>query len=465
MAAEVTGAGSGHPVFAGLALIEQGLDQVQESSTWSLDDRQVTALIVQLTRLGARTEAARGAALRESICREVPDARGEQGARTVNLLKARCRVSARRAGADVKNAKLTCLGAGTFRELGAALAEGAVSREHVDVARSALNRLPGRLVRERRDEVDALLTEHARQFDPGTAESLSRHLLSVVAPDKADRYDENALDRRHLSVVTDQTGMVLINGQLDQAGGLTVATVLDHYVEKDRAAATETSTGADPAADVRTRGQRRADALLQMARAAAEHDSLGTAARAVPRVVVVTTPEQLAGTPGAGAACTTDGDLVDRGALTRIACDAVIDRVVLDTAGRVLAMDTIGRLATAAQQTALAARDRGCVWPGCTTPPSLCEAHHVVWWSRGGPTTIDNLALLCHRHHTQIHAQPEHNQDAWVMVMRAGIPWFRPPERLDPDRRLRRNTFHRTVAATRATGLRWRTPPVGSDDP
>ena len=66
--------------------------------------------------------------------------------------------------------------------------------------------------------------------------------------------------------------MVLLSGQLDQVGGLTVATVLDHFVEKDRAAATETSTGADPAADVRTRGQRRADALVQMARAAAEHD-------------------------------------------------------------------------------------------------------------------------------------------------------------------------------------------------
>ena len=147
-----------------------------------------------------------------------------------------------------------------------------------------------RVVRERRDEVDHLLTEHARGFDPAGADYLARHLLSVLTPDRADRYDENALDRRHLGIATDQTGMVLISGQLDQAGGLTVATVLDHFVEKDRAAATETSSGADPAADVRTRGQRRADALVQMARAAAEHDGLGTAARAVPRVVVVHHP-------------------------------------------------------------------------------------------------------------------------------------------------------------------------------
>ena len=151
-------------------------------------------------RWAAGSEAFRGGLLRESVSREIPDARGEQGARTVNLLKARCRVSARRASADVENAKLTCPDTGALRELGAALAAGAVSREHLDVARSALKRLPGRVVRERRGEVDHLLTEHARTFDPGGADHLARHLLSVVAPDRADRYDENALDRRHLSV-------------------------------------------------------------------------------------------------------------------------------------------------------------------------------------------------------------------------------------------------------------------------
>ncbi len=88
----------------------------------------------------------------------------------------------------------------------------------------------------------------------------------------------------------------------------------------------------------------------------------------------------------------------------------------------------------------------------------------MIWWSRGGPTTLDNLALLCHRHHSQIHAQPDTDEDAWKLVMRDGVPWLRPPERLDPDRRLRRNTFHQTVRATRATGLRWRTSLPPPDD-
>ena len=126
-------------------------------------------------------------------------------------------------------------------------------------------------------------------------------------------------------------------------------------------------------------------------------------------------------------------------------------------------MTSLGRLATPGQRTALAARDQGCTWPGCTAPPALCEAHHVLWWSRGGPTTIDNLALLCTRHHTTVHAQPDdppgEPSRGWQMLMRDGRPVFRPPEHHGhPPGTLLRNTFHDTVQATRATGRRWRTP-------
>ena len=219
MAAEAVDAGSGHPVLAALAQLDEVVEAALAEPTWSMSAVELGQALVATASFGGRFEALRGALLRESVSRETPDARGEQGARTVNLLKARCRVSPRRAGADVRNAKLTCPDTGTLRGLGAALAAGEVSREHVDVGRSALNRLPCRLVRERRGEVDGLLTEHARRFDPGTAEVLSRHLLSVVAPDRSDRYDENALDRRHLTLVTDQTGMVLVSGQLDPVTG------------------------------------------------------------------------------------------------------------------------------------------------------------------------------------------------------------------------------------------------------
>lgn len=44
-----------------------------------------------------------------------------------------------------------------------------------------------------------------------------------------------------------------------------------------------------------------------------------------------------------------------------------------------------------------------CSIPGCTTPSRWCDAHHIEHWAHGGKTSMDNLALLCRRHHTMLH--------------------------------------------------------------
>jgi hypothetical protein len=121
----------------------------------------------------------------------------------------------------------------------------------------------------------------------------------------------------------------------------------------------------------------------------------------------------------------------------------VLQRVVLDANGAIVEMRTPQRLANRAQRRALAARDRGCAFPGCGAPPSACEAHHVVWWTRGGETILTNLVLLCPRHHTEIHAGD------WVVAIRDGTPWFTPPRWLDPDQRPIRNTVHAAVSEIR----------------
>ena len=61
------------------------------------------------------------------------------------------------------------------------------------------------------------------------------------------------------------------------------------------------------------------------------------------------------------------------------------------------------RVVQPAQRTALAVRDGGCVFPGCDRPLAWCEAHHLVHWLHGGPTDLDNLALLCRAHHQAVH--------------------------------------------------------------
>ena len=44
-------------------------------------------------------------------------------------------------------------------------------------------------------------------------------------------------------------------------------------------------------------------------------------------------------------------------------------------------------------------RDQHCQFPGCYQPPSRCDAHHLIHWSQGGPTSLGNLRLLCKFHH------------------------------------------------------------------
>ena len=62
------------------------------------------------------------------------------------------------------------------------------------------------------------------------------------------------------------------------------------------------------------------------------------------------------------------------------------------------------RLASPAQRTALAFRDRHCTHPGCDRPVSWSlHAHHRVPFSKGGPTVLKNLTLLCTQHHTLAH--------------------------------------------------------------
>lgn len=49
---------------------------------------------------------------------------------------------------------------------------------------------------------------------------------------------------------------------------------------------------------------------------------------------------------------------------------------------------------------AVAARHpAGCAFPGCDQPPAVCQVHHIIPRSRGGPTALRNLLPACAFHH------------------------------------------------------------------
>ncbi|WP_344646564.1 HNH endonuclease signature motif containing protein, partial [Winogradskya consettensis] len=97
------------------------------------------------------------------------------------------------------------------------------------------------------------------------------------------------------------------------------------------------------------------------------------------------------------------------------------------------------RHATGAIRRALHIRDKGCTFPGCDRPPRWTDAHHLTHWADGGPTNLDNLALLCREHHRLIHDPTT----GWhIQLGPDRRPDFIPPPDIDPTRQPQRNLYH-----------------------
>jgi hypothetical protein len=93
-------------------------------------------------------------------------------------------------------------------------------------------------------------------------------------------------------------------------------------------------------------------------------------------------------------------------AVRRLCCDTDLIPVVLGTHSEVLDVGRHQRLVTAAIWKALVVRDRHCRFPHCTRPPLMTHAHHLQHWIDGGPTSLNNLILLCGHHHRLVHTGP-----------------------------------------------------------
>ncbi|WP_427385063.1 DUF222 domain-containing protein [Janibacter sp. G56] len=182
--------------------------------------------------------------------------------------------------------------------------------------------------------------------------------------------------------------------------------------------------GPDGERDPRTAPQRRADALMETVRRGVQAPGPGRPGSARSQIVVTIPLATLAGEL-AGAGLTDTGDVLPPDVIRRMACDAEFIPMVLGGRGEVLDVGQAARLFTPGQRRALIRRDAGCTFPGCTIPPAWTQAHHVDWWSHGGPTDLSNAALLCQRHHTHVH---KHHLTATVTA--AGVTWeghLRPP--------------------------------------
>jgi len=117
------------------------------------------------------------------------------------------------------------------------------------------------------------------------------------------------------------------------------------------------------------------------------------------QVVVHVDEEALA---GRGGGCELEeGPALASETARRLSCDASIV-VLRERNGKPLSVGRKTRAVPAGLRRALRRRDRGCRFPGCESR-RFVDAHHVEHWARGGDTSLDNLVLLCRRHHRLVH--------------------------------------------------------------
>ncbi|MGD9903284.1 MAG: DUF222 domain-containing protein [Vicinamibacterales bacterium] len=251
----------------------------------------------------------------------------------------------------------------------------------------------------------------------GTAAHVERLVRAWRRVDEAaaNREADTRHLRRQLTTFTDDEGMVVIRGRLTPELGAVVQRALDAAFEQLRQNDGESMPRPDRLTDEVTPAQRRADALGLLAEAALGADlDRGTAGDRYQVVLHMEAPTAAvapnrsnasapASSAGLAGTLEVDHGAVDVSAETsrRVSCDAGLVEITHDAGGTVLDVGRKTRTVPPPIRRALLARDRTCRFPGCTS--RRCDAHHIEHWTDGGATSLDNLLLLCRRHHRLVH--------------------------------------------------------------
>lgn len=292
----------------------------------------------------------------------------------------------------------------------AALRAGNLTMKGVSDMAKELDALDDRVERSPGDIAGEVISR-SPAHGPHGAGPLCRAL--VKEHNKCFPRDPNAAHRRRrLSIgKQDGDGGAKINGYLDAAPlALLEAWLLTHGVKK----------GIHD--DGRTPAQRNADAMDLALRAAHEArprvkgkpmctviaalnaDDLAAATGTSPKNQQsppihrpATHPTRVTVKAGSGI----ELGLID---LLRLGLSEEMYAAVLDpdapTVDAQLKLGRTKRSATLEQRIALQLLDGTCQHPGCRRPPDACDAHHLVAWLLGGGTDLENLTLLCRRHHS-----------------------------------------------------------------
>ncbi|MCW2538396.1 MAG: hypothetical protein JWN95_121 [Frankiales bacterium] len=300
-------------------------------------------------------------------------------------------------------------------EVAAAHAAGAISAEHTNAIISTLDRFPTGLAAEHFDKAERILLDVARRARPREVSIAGARYLAHLDPDGVLADDNHQERVRELSLTQCDNGMWRLSGMLTAACGAQLAATLGPRSAPRPADA----DGHDP----RIHPQRMHDALEELAGVAVRRKELSRSGAPATVIISMTEKQYLS---RQGVVDTTTGQPLTVVQALKLADEAIIIGLVRSATGAVLKLGRMQRIATRPQTWALMARDKGCSFPDCDEPPERCQRHHIIPWWLGGPTDIDNLALLCHFHHRVF------EERGWACLMKDGLPHWIPPKWLDP---------------------------------
>ncbi len=241
--------------------------------------------------------------------------------------------------------------------------------------------------------VEAANTEPFDEF----ARTVKRHQQDHADDDGQALLDRQRKNRKARIFESAESGMFVLSGEFDQITGARIATAL---TAKER----QLWHREDPNKRA-TPQQRMADALAELiCEPAGDGKSAGTDLLVIADFDVL---KQQLDNPRLA-----DGSPIPVVELHRLALEANLLPSIFDTKAQDMWLGRRLRTASEAQRVALIARDQHCI--GCGANPLWCRAHHIIWWSKNGPTDLDNLVLVCddchhkiHDHDWQVYKHPE----------------------------------------------------------
>jgi hypothetical protein len=238
------------------------------------------------------------------------------------------------------------------------------------------------------------LVDVAGAHTPKEVGAVVRCLTDAIDGDDGATTDEDEFDARRFYASKTLRGQGDLRGSCDPLSFEIVEQALDAEMARDL-----------QAADRRSKPVRRMDALTNLCRRALGRGEVGETHGVQPHVSAVVHIDPTGDAANAARAEYSRGGHLSTNLLEVLLCDCTLSRIVVAGKSEILDVGRATPTATPAQWKALVVRDRHCQAPGCTRPPADCQAHHIEHWTRGGPTNLANLQLLCWHHHRQRHIE------------------------------------------------------------